>query len=122
MSLFVTVADLRDYLDLGPAPTGSPDTVLVNLVAAVETAVTGSHDVPGPFQPEEVDGEPNPLHVPAPPADAVQGVLMQCARLYRRRFTPEGISTFGTDFALRVNRFDPDIDALLDRYKRWSLA
>lgn len=117
MGIFVTPEELRSYADID-----ADDAVLVPLIAAVETAVTGSHDVPGPFQPATIDGEVNPLHVPDVPADAKHGVLMSCARLYRRRFTLEGIATFGEDFALRVNRFDPDVDALLDRYKRWELA
>lgn len=40
-------------------------------------------------------------------------VLMQTARLWKRRETPEGRSAFGGDVAVTITAFDPDIHALL---------
>lgn len=40
-------------------------------------------------------------------------IIMQCARLWKRRDTPEGRSAFGGDIAVTITSLDPDVDALL---------
>lgn len=99
----VTAADVARWADL---QLSTDDTaVMTAVIDAVEVALGRSHDVPDPA-----------------PADVVQAVTMQAARLYRRRSTPDGIAAFGEQYATRVARFDPDIDALLAPYQRWALA
>jgi len=78
---------------------------MTSVVAAVEAALTLSHDIPDAW-----------------PADVRQAVIMQAARLWKRRTTIEGVTSFGQDFAIRVNRFDPDIDSLLAPYVKWVCA
>ena len=93
----VTAADIKAWANIDVL-----DEELVPVIAAVEAALTVSHALP----------------VPAP-ADVKQAIVMQVARLWKRRTTIEGVSSFGNDFAMRVNRYDPDIDALLDPYRKW---
>lgn len=51
-----------------------------------------------------------------PPTDAQQqAAVMQAARLWRRRDTPEGVATFDEFGAIRVASTDPDVRALLVR-------
>lgn len=40
-------------------------------------------------------------------------VLMQTARWWKRRQTPEGRSAFGGDIAVSITEFDPDVHAML---------
>lgn len=40
-------------------------------------------------------------------------IVMQCARYWKRRDTPEGRAAFGGDIAVTITSFDPDIDAML---------
>lgn len=99
-----TAEQVADWADL-EADAGTLETIQT-CVDAVEASLLTTYD----FDPDDC------------PADVFQAVLMQSARLYRRRTTPDGIATFGQDFAVRVNRFDPDIDALLEPYKKWVCA
>lgn len=96
----VSAADVAAWadIDLSVADT----TVMDGVIAAVEAALALGYDVPEPV-----------------PADIVQAVLMQSARLYQRRYTVHGIAQFGDAYATRVSRFDPDIDSLLDPYRKW---
>lgn len=48
------------------------------------------------------------------PADIVEGGMMLCVRLYRRRNSPSGVESFGAEGALYVQRNDPDIGMLLE--------
>lgn len=54
--------------------------------------------------------------------DVKLAVMMQVARLYSRRNTPNGWTQFGTEVVVRVNRFDPDIADLLVDYEPAHLA
>jgi len=59
---------------------------------------------------------------PIPPADdgtlpdaAHQACLLHAARLYRRRDSLDGTIAWGDAGAIRVGRFDPDVEALYSR-------
>lgn len=41
------------------------------------------------------------------------GCKLLAARWYKRKFTPEGVGTFGSDIALYIRRTDPDVATLL---------
>lgn len=47
------------------------------------------------------------------PADIVLGAVMLGARLHRRRNSPDGVSAFGDQGPIYVQRNDPDIAQLL---------
>jgi len=69
-----------------------------------------------------VDVDGNKTVAEVPPA-VHQATVMHAYRLYRRRLSPDGTlgaSAFGG--AVRVSRFDPDIDRLLAPYKRRGIA
>ena len=55
-----------------------------------------------PRYPSDTDTLPDAAH---------QACLMHAARLYRRRDTVDGTLSFGDLGAIRVGRFDPDIEA-----------
>lgn len=40
-------------------------------------------------------------------------VKMQSARWWARRDSPQGVAGFGVDYAVRVSRVDPDVEALI---------
>ena len=65
------------------------------------------------------DGTVTRTYTPTYPADTVdlpdsahEACLFHAARLYRRRDTVDGTLSFGDMGAIRVGRFDPDIEAL----------
>lgn len=76
------------------------DELVESVIDAVDALLSETHDIPEPA-----------------PADAKLAVLMQCSRLLRRRKTPEGVAVFGSDVAIRISRFDPDINAMLSRFE-----
>lgn len=51
-----------------------------------------------------------------------RAVLMQTHRILRRKDSPEGVVGFGENVALRVSRFDPDIEALILTNRRWTIG
>ena len=96
----VAVAEVRAWAEIQAS-----DELIESVIDAVDALLSETHDLPDPV-----------------PADAKLAVLMQCARLLRRRKTPEGIAVFGTDVAIRVSRFDPDINAMLTRIEPTRLG
>jgi hypothetical protein len=92
----VQAAEVKLWIDVDVS-----DTIVDQVIAAVETSLAATHDIPDPAT-----------------ADVRLAVTMQVARLLQRRRTPEGIMQFGGEVAIRVNRFDPDIDRLLAPYRR----
>jgi hypothetical protein len=50
---------------------------------------------------------------PAVPENVVQATLIQAARFYRRKDSPEGVLGSADWGAIRVSRLDPDVQALL---------
>lgn len=106
----MTIVDptvVAEWPDLDLDETGTEMMALV--IAAVEAHARKHYTVP-----ETID--------PADDADLILGCTMQCARLYKRRTTIEGIASFGEQYATRVARFDPDIDQMLDGYRKWAMA
>lgn len=53
------------------------------------------------------------------PPTIFQAVVMQSARLYKRRSSPEGVAGFGDLGIVRVTTFDPDIEAMLNPDLGW---
>jgi hypothetical protein len=53
---------------------------------------------------------------PAIPEDIVNATLLLAARLFRRKDSPEGVTGFGDQGAVRVSRYDSDYDALIGAY------
>lgn len=56
------------------------------------------------------------------PETVVQAIVMQSARLYRRRFSMSGYEGFGEVGIARVTALDPDIEDMLIRYLRYDFA
>lgn len=50
---------------------------------------------------------------PSVPDEVVQATLIQAARLFRRKDSPEGVTASSEWGPIRVNRLDPDVQALL---------
>jgi hypothetical protein len=53
---------------------------------------------------------------PAVPDGVAQAALLLAARLYRRKDSPQGVLGSADWGTIRVSRFDPDVDALLEPY------
>lgn len=53
---------------------------------------------------------------PSVPDEIAQAAQLLAARLYRRKDSPNGVIGSADWGTIRVSRFDPDIDALLDPY------
>ena len=52
------------------------------------------------------------------PAQVAQATLIQAARLYKRRESPEGVLGNAEWGSIRLSRVDPDVAALLSRFTR----
>ena len=91
----VSTAEVRGWSDVDYG-----DDVIQPVIDAVEARLAETHEIPTPA-----------------PADAKLAICMQVARYLKRRKTPEGVIQFGAEVALRVNRFDPDIEAMLCRFE-----
>ena len=59
---------------------------------------------------------------PAVPDEINQAALIQAARIYRRKDSPEGVLGSSEWGALRVSRIDPDVMALTDPYRKAGFA
>jgi hypothetical protein len=53
---------------------------------------------------------------PAIPEDIVQATLIQAARFYRRKDSPEGVTGSAEWGVVRLSRRDPDVWALIENY------
>lgn len=53
---------------------------------------------------------------PAVPEPIVEATLLLANRRFMRRDSPEGVAGWATDGAIRVSRFDPDIEDLVAPY------
>ena len=57
------------------------------------------------------------------PAEVTVAALIEAARTYKRRGSPEGVSGLGGDFGVvRVSSWDPTIEANLSPYLRLAWA
>lgn len=86
------------------------DELVDAVVDAVEAVLARVFTVP-------TYGETTP-----PPADLKLALWMQCARLLTRQDSPNGIVPGFEGGALRISRFDPDIDQLIPLARRACLA
>ena len=58
----------------------------------------------------------------AVPADVEQATLIRAAALFKRKESPHGVAEFGEFGPVRISRNDPDVMALLERYRRWTVV
>lgn len=79
-----------------PVPTGDELTLLDLVVGAVTAHVTDHYVVTDPLTDREE-----------------LAIIMQSARLWRRRDTPEGVVAFDDLGAIRISRLDADVVELL---------
>ena len=56
------------------------------------------------------------------PSEVHTAALIQAARIYKRRGSPEGVANFGDFGPVIVSRIDPDIEANLSPYLRVAFA
>ena len=56
------------------------------------------------------------------PDNVREATLLQTARQFRRRLSPEGVAGFGEFGAVRVSRLDPDVEALITPDVSWGIA
>lgn len=97
MTTAVTVDDVANWLGItvrGPVVDGVLSSVLNAVVANVGPRL-GSW-VPDPW-----------------PADVDEAIVMQSARIYKRRNSPEGVAGFGDLGVVRVVALDPDVESMI---------
>ena len=94
-------------------PSDHPEVELCRLaaVAYIEAHTTDFHVDP--------DDDESALAIPD---DVFRACQMLTARLFRRRQSVEGVAGFGDFGAVRVQRIDPDIEALLAQSWVWGIA
>lgn len=56
------------------------------------------------------------------PPEVHTAALVQAARYYKRRGSPEGVASFGDFGPVIVSRLDPDIEAALSPYLKVTFA
>lgn len=56
------------------------------------------------------------------PTAIKQATVLQAARIFKRNDSPGGVMGFGDLGVIRVGRFDPDIDRLIQPYKKLRFA
>lgn len=118
MGAIVSVAEVRDW---AKRPQTAP--AVVELVRdAAEATLRRTHVVPdGTDAYDDAEDPPAEPVNPAPP-DLRLALLMQCARLLTRPDSPNGVIPGFESGALRIGRFDPDIDALIPLPRKPALA
>lgn len=95
----VTAAQVATWGKFTLPSDGSDERALLDLVvSAVVEHISEFYCVEAPFSPAQQIA-----------------ALMQSARVWRRRDTPEGVVAFDELGAIRVTRLDPDVAALLTR-------
>lgn len=105
MASSVTVADVALWGKFGaPDPGSDEDVLLQRVVDAVAGHIVDNY---------QVDDDAW--------TDAQElAHLLQCARLWRRRDTPNGIAAFADVGALRIDSLDRDVSMLLT--PQWGFA
>lgn len=100
----ITSAELRDWSHI--TATDAETTAMLEEVVATTNALIARRCIAGAdLQPE--------VHTAA---------LMQAARFYKRRGSPEGVAGFAELGAVRVSSFDGDIEGLLSPYLKVAFA
>ena len=56
------------------------------------------------------------------PVDIKQATILLAMRQFKRYDSPLGVAGFGDIGAIRVGRIDPDVDALIQPFKKISAA
>jgi hypothetical protein len=101
----VTADNVTDWITSSSGTTvalSADDTALLEqVVSAVTVHVAHTYTYAGDTMPD----------------DYTQAIVMQSARLWERRNTPNGVAGFGEFGAVRVSRLDPDVAALLGPYE-----
>jgi hypothetical protein len=124
----VSVATVADWLGIATPVDPAPDYTRLNRLVSATVATarrrlciyTPAADWVDPLVPETTD---LPADVATWPTEVIQGCIMQAARLYRRKSTPEGIAEFpDSGLVLTVRRFDPDIEEALADFRRIGFA
>lgn len=105
----VELDDVRDYLGAQPGAGPINNEVLQEALDAAEQRVTSC------CMAACLLSEPRPNEID-------QAVVMQAARLYRRRYSIGGFEGFGDLGIARVPGLDPDIEDLLTRYLSYDFA
>jgi Phage gp6-like head-tail connector protein len=101
MSLWPTLKEVRSYLRLQPDP--DQDAMITTALAAAIDYGNRRMNYKYPIPPYDDGLLPDVAH---------SACLMHAARLYRRRDTVDGTIGFGELGAIRVGRYDADIEAL----------
>lgn len=99
MAAWPTLPEVRKFLRL--QPDANEDAVISGALAAAVEYGRGRLALPDPYPDPEV--VPDAAH---------QACLMHAARLYKRRDSIDGTIGYGDMGAIRVGRYDADIDAL----------
>lgn len=112
MAEWPDVVDLATQLNV---PGDGPAADLVARSLRSGTAFVQSRCImPDPL---DADGEPTEI-----PDDLFEAILLQAAKFYARRNSPEGVSGANDFGIVRVGRIDPDAEALMAPYLDWSIA
>jgi len=98
-------ANTNTDLVIAATPSAESLALLQRCLDAAVANVESSHTLPATYT-----------------TDIELAILMLTSRLWLRRDTPNGISSFGDYGAVRVTNYDPDINLLLEPYKRWSFG
>ena len=93
----VTAATVAEWGKFDP-PAAPDDVLLDRVLAAVTDHITEHYYTADPFHERQE-----------------QALLIQTARLWKRRDTPEGVIDFSDLGVVRVSRVDPDVELLLTR-------
>jgi hypothetical protein len=59
---------------------------------------------------------------PAVPDEITQATLIMATRLFRRKGSPEGVAGFNDLGVVRLSKIDPDVQALIQPFKRYAVS
>jgi hypothetical protein len=122
MAAWPTLKEVRSLLRLQPDPT-EDGVIQTALAAAIDFGVRRM----GGTQYTNPDGSVTwvwsyPQDTAMLPDTAHEAALLHAARLYRRRDSIDGTIAWGDLGAVRVGRFDPDVNAMYDSVGPWGFA
>lgn len=115
-----------------PSPTPAAVESMTKVVDAVLVSIARTHTAPtapgttagsyghGPYGDAPYGG--TPATTAAVDADWDLGLTMQCARLWKRKSSPEGVIANSEFGAIRVTRFDADIEQMLAPFLNFHFA
>jgi hypothetical protein len=88
-----------------PAPSDAALQSMAGVVDAVYANLSKTHTAPDPAD-----------------SDYTLAVTMMCARLWKRKSSPEGVIANSEFGAIRVTRFDSDIERMLDPFANFVVG